>query len=138
MSHYNCNVRLNTYTYRIKNAWSRKNYSMQDFQTQFAANHQFPNFKIYLLLQFLSNHPKTFRICSRHTTKENNGIKLFYAFKLKLLNFENFGSQKIIKKQIKRFSKFNYLSLKAEGIIQNLVRSFSLFLCQEHILKCWG
>ena len=33
-------------------------YSTHDFQTRFAAHHNFSNFKIYLLLQFASYHPK--------------------------------------------------------------------------------
>ena len=55
----------------------------RDFDTRFAANHQF---KIYLLLQFLSDHPQHFRICSWHKNKENDRTKFCImpsAFKLK-------------------------------------------------------
>ena len=38
----------------------------------------FSNFKIDLLLQFLRNHPQTFRICFRHVNEENDPTEFWF------------------------------------------------------------
>ena len=56
------------------------------------------NLKIYLLLHFLSNHPETFRICSKdHLETFYRVVFLIKASKPKLFDFENLGSGKITK-----------------------------------------
>ena len=59
------------------------------------------NWKIYLLLQFLSNYPETFRICSRDHLET---ICFEFSFrpliKMKCIDLKNFRSQKIVKKGI--------------------------------------
>ena len=68
------------------------------------------NLKIYFLLQFLSNRPETFRICSRdHLETCARVVFLIKASKPKLFDFENIGSGKITKKTGSRFSKSNNL-----------------------------
>ena len=82
-------------------------YCTHEFQTWFAANHHFSNFKIYLLLQFLSNHLQTFRICSRHQNKENDRTKFcfrplnssYWILKILGLFFDDFLGPKIFKIQ---------------------------------------
>ena len=77
----------------------------------------FWNFKIYLL-HFQSNHPKNFRIFSKDhifiAKKFDSSSFSIEAFKLKLLDFENFRPKNIIIKTYPGFSKSNNFSfLKA-------------------------
>ena len=54
-------------------------YCTHDFQARFASNNHFWNSKIYLLLRLFSNHPQTFRICSRHKNKENDWTQFCFG-----------------------------------------------------------
>ena len=44
----------------------------------FITKTNFSNFKIYLLLQFLSNYPETFRICSRVNLENKCPLKFWF------------------------------------------------------------
>ena len=92
--------------------------------------------KIYLLLHFLSNHPKTFRICSRDHLEEMSQtefwvrpLNIFYSIlKILELGFLWFFDVQDFQNQIKMF----------KGLSQNSVWLISSKCSLEHILKVSG